>query len=84
MYGGGTGRGHMFFDVACARGLKSQACSRMPRPEKRKRTSKAGAPRTMFKPDDGAAYWEKQKDRESHAQSSRSARRSSRNSDDAA
>jgi pyocin large subunit-like protein len=24
--------------------------------------SKAGAPRTMFKPDDGAAYWAKQKD----------------------
>ncbi|HEV2532417.1 hypothetical protein [Phenylobacterium sp.] len=47
--------------------------------------SKAGAPRTMFKPDDGAAYWEKQKDRESKAQSSRSARRSSsRNGDDAA
>ncbi len=25
---------------------------------------KDGAPRTMFKPDDGAAYWEKQKARE--------------------
>lgn len=24
--------------------------------------NKAGAPRTMFKPDDGAAYWQKQKD----------------------
>jgi len=27
--------------------------------------SKDGAPRTMFKPQDGAAYWAKQKDRES-------------------
>lgn len=26
---------------------------------------KAGTPRTMFKPDDGAAYWQEQKDRES-------------------
>ena len=26
--------------------------------------TKDGAPRTMFKPDDGMAYWEKQKDRE--------------------
>ncbi len=26
--------------------------------------NKDGAPRTMFKPDDGAAYWQKQKDRE--------------------
>jgi pyocin large subunit-like protein len=24
--------------------------------------NKTGAPRTMFKPDDGAAYWQKQKD----------------------
>jgi pyocin large subunit-like protein len=30
---------------------------------------KDGAPRTMFKPDDGAAYWRKQKDRESQRQS---------------
>jgi hypothetical protein len=29
---------------------------------------KAGAPRTMFKPDEGAAYWEKQKARESRRQ----------------
>jgi len=36
--------------------------------------SKEGAPRTMFKPDDGMAYWEKQKDREEHAQN-RSSRR---------
>jgi len=27
--------------------------------------TKDGAPRTMFKPDDGMAYWEKQKERES-------------------
>jgi pyocin large subunit-like protein len=30
--------------------------------------SKDGAPRTMFKPDDGMAYWQKQKDREEHSQ----------------
>jgi pyocin large subunit-like protein len=42
--------------------------------------SKAGAPRAMFKPDDGAAYWEKQKDRESH---SKYARRSRGSQDDA-
>lgn len=30
--------------------------------------SKAGAPRTMFKPDDGMAYWEQQKARESRRQ----------------
>jgi pyocin large subunit-like protein len=30
--------------------------------------SKDGAPRTMFKPDDGAAYWQKQKDREDKRQ----------------
>ena len=29
--------------------------------------SKDGAPRAMFKPDDGAAYWDKQKDREAHS-----------------
>jgi pyocin large subunit-like protein len=43
--------------------------------------NKAGAPRTMFKPDDGQAYWDKQKDRESKQTASR---RSKRNSDDAA
>jgi pyocin large subunit-like protein len=32
--------------------------------------SKEGAPRAMFKPDDGMAYWEKQKDRESKQASS--------------
>ena len=37
--------------------------------------SKEGAPRTMFKPDDGMAYWEKQKDREERSQSARSSRR---------
>ncbi|HEX3887982.1 MAG TPA: hypothetical protein VHW05_10835 [Phenylobacterium sp.] len=37
--------------------------------------SKEGAPRTMFKPDDGMAYWEKQKDREERSQASRSSRR---------
>jgi pyocin large subunit-like protein len=42
---------------------------------------KAGAPRTMFKPDDGMAYWEKQKDRESKRQT---ARRSKRSQDDQA
>jgi pyocin large subunit-like protein len=43
--------------------------------------SKDGAPRTMFKPDDGMAYWEKQKDQAAHRQT---ARRSSRSQDDAA
>lgn len=36
--------------------------------------SKAGAPRTMFKPDDGMAYWEQQKAREARRQTT--ARRS--------
>jgi pyocin large subunit-like protein len=39
--------------------------------------SKAGAPRTMFKPDDGMAYWEQQKVREA-------GRQAARRSDDAA
>jgi len=43
--------------------------------------NKDGAPRTMFKPDEGRAYWDKQKDRESQRQASRGSRRSS---DDAA
>ena len=30
--------------------------------------SKAGAPRTMFKPDEGMAYWEEQKAREARRQ----------------
>ena len=38
--------------------------------------SKEGAPRTMFKPDDGMAYWEKQKDREAHGQQASRSRRS--------
>jgi pyocin large subunit-like protein len=33
--------------------------------------SKDGAPRTMFKPDDGAAYWEQQKSREARRTASR-------------
>lgn len=32
--------------------------------------SKDGAPRTMFKPDDGAAYWQEQKSREANRQNS--------------
>lgn len=40
--------------------------------------SKAGAPRTMFKPDEGMAYWEEQKTREARRQASR------RNRDDEA
>jgi len=39
-------------------------------------SNKEGAPRTMFKPDDGMAYWEKQKDREAHSQQARASRRS--------
>ncbi|WP_340644356.1 hypothetical protein [Phenylobacterium sp.] len=35
-----------------------------------------GAPRTMFKPDEGAAYWDEQKARESRRQSAKSDRRS--------
>ncbi len=45
--------------------------------------SKEGAPRTMFKPDDGMAYWEKQKDREERSQTARSGRKS-RSADDQA
>jgi len=41
--------------------------------------NKEGAPRTMFKPDDGAAYWQKQKDREAKSQT---ASRRSRSADD--
>jgi pyocin large subunit-like protein len=43
--------------------------------------NKDGAPRTMFKPDEGRAYWDKQKDRESRRVASR---RSKGGSDDAA
>lgn len=42
--------------------------------------NKDGAPRTMFKPDDGEAYWEKQKSQAER----QSARRSKRSSDDEA
>ena len=45
--------------------------------------SKDGAPRTMFKPDEGMAYWEKQKDREARSQSARAGRRSKSNDDQA-
>lgn len=45
---------------------------------------KAGSPRTMFKPDDGASYWQEQKDREARRQTARTERRSDRNEDDAA
>jgi pyocin large subunit-like protein len=44
---------------------------------------KAGAPRTMFKPDDGAAYWQQQKDREAKRQTAR-AEKPSHGSDDEA
>jgi pyocin large subunit-like protein len=43
---------------------------------------KAGAPRTMFKPDDGAAYWQQQKDRESKRQT-RQERKSRKDDDEA-
>lgn len=40
---------------------------------------KSGAPRTMFKPDDGADYWQKQKDAE--AKAARTAKRPNANDD---
>ena len=43
--------------------------------------NKEGAPRAMFKPDDGAAYWQKQKDREGKRETA--ARRSRSVGDDA-
>jgi pyocin large subunit-like protein len=43
---------------------------------------KTGAPRTMFKPDDGAAYWQEQKDREAKRQTARAERRSHKSSSD--
>jgi len=45
---------------------------------------KAGAPRTMFKPDDGAAYWQEQKARQARAQTARAEKRTHRASDDEA
>ena len=38
--------------------------------------SKEGASQTMLKPDDGMAYWEKQKDREARSQTARRSRAS--------
>lgn len=37
--------------------------------------NKDGAPRTMFKPDEGSAYWQEQKDREAKRQVARAERR---------
>lgn len=37
--------------------------------------TQAGAPRTMFKPEEGAAYWDEQKTREARRQTARSERR---------
>jgi pyocin large subunit-like protein len=45
---------------------------------------KTGTPRTMFKPDDGAAYWQEQKDRETKRQTARAEKRPHRASDDEA
>lgn len=45
--------------------------------------SKEGAPRTMFKPDDGMAYWQKQKDREERSSQTARSGRKSRYADDA-
>jgi pyocin large subunit-like protein len=42
---------------------------------------KAGSPRTMFKPDDGAAYWRQQKAREAKRQTASRERRSEREDD---
>jgi pyocin large subunit-like protein len=43
---------------------------------------KAGAPRTMFKPDDGAAYWREQKDREAKRETARADRKPRKSSSD--
>jgi pyocin large subunit-like protein len=43
--------------------------------------SKAGAPRTMFKPDEGLAYWEQQKSREAGRQTANRQRRANRDDD---
>ena len=43
--------------------------------------TREGAPRTMFKPDDGPDYWQKQKDIEARA--ARTARRTTASNDDA-
>jgi pyocin large subunit-like protein len=39
--------------------------------------NREGAPRTMFKPDEGAAYWDEQKAREARRETARTDRRSS-------
>lgn len=44
---------------------------------------KAGAPRTMFKPDDGGAYWQEQKDREARRQTARAEKKPRGPDDDA-
>ena len=41
---------------------------------------KNGAPRTLFKPKDGQAYWDKQKEAEANGDSYGAARRSARKS----
>lgn len=43
--------------------------------------TKDGAPRTMFKPEEGAAYWQEQKDREARRQTARSERAGRDNGD---
>jgi pyocin large subunit-like protein len=43
--------------------------------------NKDGLPKTMFKPDDGAAYWQEQKDRDAKRQTARS-ERGDRNGDE--
>jgi pyocin large subunit-like protein len=43
--------------------------------------TKEGAPRTMFKPDEGAAYWAEQKQAESRRQAARTERRASAGDD---
>jgi pyocin large subunit-like protein len=45
--------------------------------------SKEGAPRTMFKADDGMAYWDKQKEREERSQQASRSGRKSKYADDA-
>jgi pyocin large subunit-like protein len=42
---------------------------------------KTGAPRTMFKPDDGAAYWQEQKDRATKRQTARADKRPGKDDD---
>ncbi|MDB5466064.1 MAG: hypothetical protein JWQ46_826 [Phenylobacterium sp.] len=45
--------------------------------------NKDGAPRTMFKPDDGASYWQVQKDREAKRQTASAGRRTHKADDEA-